>query len=162
MNTFPGSLTLEGLTDAVTSHPRWHTCHGVGEPNSRSRQGVPSLSRCHQGFLKKAKEDLMSPYDLLPSAPQASACSVMYQIMLSLLKRLQSNTAEFVSRDSISSVHFLSRILATYPCNVSTFPLTWTTILITPSLFLTWKMLMLSDGSLFTVVTNPSHTSLLN
>ena len=145
----------------VTSHPPWHMCHGAARPNSRS-QGVPCLSCCHQGFLKKAKEDLMSPYDLLPSAPQASACSVMYQIMLSLLKRLQSNTAEFVSSDSISSMHFLIRILATYPCNVSTFPLTWTTILITPSLFLTWKMLMLSDGSLFTVVINPSHTSLLN
>ena len=153
--------TLEGLTESMSplTHRDTLPWRGTNLMHLRCPFSILLLPRSPEW---KAKEDPMSHYYRLSSVPQAPACSIMYQTILSLLKRLQSNTAEFVSKDRVSSVHFLISILATYPCNVSTFPLTWTTILITPSLFLTWRMLMLSDGSLSTFIINPSHTSLLN
>lgn len=50
-------------------------------------------------FLQwKAKEDPVSLYDPRSSAPQVPACSVLYLTLLSLLKRMLSSPAEFVSR----------------------------------------------------------------
>lgn len=75
-------------------YPPWHLCH-----RGSSSWVLFCILRVPRFLQQKAKKDPVSLNDPLPFAPQASAPSIPYPALSSLLRGLLSSLAEFVSRE---------------------------------------------------------------